>query len=166
MDWIVDWKEIVRTVAPTIAGAFGGPLAAVAVEALSLKLLGRPDGTEEEVATAVLTGGSDTLLKLKEAENNFVIKMEELGVQDRQSARDLAKVDYLTPRILATFITLGFFGVLYWLMTTGFPDSGKEPLLIMLGSLGTAWTGVVSFYFGSTSGSARKTEALERLLSK
>lgn len=159
----MDWKAIVRTVAPTLAGAFGGPLAAVAVEALSVALLGRPDGTEEEVATAVLTGGSDALLKLKQAEIDFALKMEELGVRDRESARELAKVDFVTPRVLGLGITAGFFGVLYWLMTQGFPDSGKEPLLIMLGSLGTAWTAVVSFYFGSTAGSARKTEALERL---
>lgn len=162
----MDWKSIVRTVAPTLATALGGPLAGAAVQALSVALLGRPDGTEQEVAEAVLVGGTDALLKVKQAEADFAVKMRELDIRDLASARELAKVDYQTPRVLALFITAGFFGVLYWLMTAGFPDSGKEPLLIMLGSLGTAWTGVVSFYFGSTAGSARKTEALERLSQK
>lgn len=162
----MDWKSIVRTVAPTLATALGGPLAGAAVQALSVALLGRPDGTEQEVAEAVLVGGTDALLKVKQAEADFAVKMRELDIRDLASARELAKVDYQTPRVLALFITAGFFGVLYWLMTTGFPDSGKEPLLIMLGSLGTAWTGVVSFYFGSTAGSARKTEALERMSQK
>lgn len=165
-----DWKNIVRTVAPTLATALGGPLAGVAVQALSVALLGKPDGTEEEVAMAVATGGADALLKIKQAEHEFTIRMRELDIDlekvmasDRASARDLAKVDFTTPRWLAFLISAGFFVVLGYLITQGFPDSGKEPLLIMLGSLGTAWTGVVSFYYGSTAGSARKTEALERI---
>ena len=58
----MDWKSVVRTVAPTLATALGGPLAGAAVQALSVALLGRPDGTEQEVAEAVLTGGADALL--------------------------------------------------------------------------------------------------------
>jgi hypothetical protein len=166
-----DWKNIVRTVAPTLAAALGGPLAGVAVQALSVALLGKPDGTEDEVAVAVATGGVDALVKIKEAEHAFAIRMRELDIDlekiiaaDRASARDLAKIDFQTPRMLAIGITIGFFGILSWLLGEGFPDTGKEPLLIMLGSLGTAWGGIVSFYFGSTAGSARKTEALERLI--
>ena len=97
----MDWKSIVRTVAPTLATALGGPLAGAAVQALSVALLGRPDGTEQEVAEAVLVGGTDALLKVKQAEADFAVKMRELDIRDLASARELAKVDYQTPRTLA-----------------------------------------------------------------
>jgi len=158
-----DWKSIVRTVAPALATALGGPLAGVAVETISQQLLGKPDGTEEEISTAIATGGTEVLIKLKQAEYDYQIKLEELGVRDRESARELAKVDYITPRVLAYSITIGFFGVLSWLISVGFPETGREPLLIMLGSLTTAWAAVIAFYYGTTSGSARKTEVLERM---
>lgn len=43
------------------------------------------------------------------------------------------------------------------------PPSAREPLLILVGSLAAAFGGVVNYLFGSSAGSARKTDALERM---
>jgi hypothetical protein len=69
------------------------------------------------------------------------------------------------PGVLAMLVTAGFFGILGWLL--GHPDvKPTEPLLIMLGSLGTAWTGIVGFYYGSSHGSRANQQALIERASK
>ena len=166
-----DWKKLAATVAPTLATALGGPLAGVAVSALSEALLGRPDGAEAEVAVALSTGGADALAKLKQAEQAFQTRMKELDIDvdklhqaDRANAREReAKTgDTLTPRLLALLVTCGFFGVLAWLLAVGKPVDGGDALLVMLGALGGAWASVVAYYFGSSAGSAAKTDILAK----
>jgi len=159
--------NIVRTVAPSIATAMGGPLAGIAVRTLSETLLGKPDGTEAELAAAAATATPEQLLALKNAENNFKVEMKRLEVDlekisagDRDSARQMmVQTRDWTPRALAGAITIGFFGVLMYMLTYGIPTAGGEAMLVMLGTLGTAWGAVVSFYFGSSAGSRAKDEA-------
>jgi hypothetical protein len=57
-------------------------------------------------------------------------------------------------------VTIGFFAILVGLMTDNVTKS--DALLLMLGSLGTAWTAIVSFYFGSSANSEKQTEMLHR----
>ena len=89
------------------------------------------------------------------------IDLERIAAGDRDSARKMqTETKDWTPKILAYFITFGFFGALVWLMVFGIPQTGTEVLLMMLGSLSTSWTGVVQFYYGSSAGSKQKTDAL------
>jgi len=164
-----DWKSVVRTVAPGLATALGGPLAGVAASALSDALLGRPDGSEADISQAVAVGGADALVKIKAAEHAFQVRMRELDIDlerihqaDRDGARkrETASGDTWTPRLLAIGITCGFFGVLSWLLAQGKPETGGDALLVMLGALGGAWASVVAYYFGSSAGSREKTALL------
>ncbi len=80
---------------------------------------------------------------------------------DRKSARDMQSIsNSFIPGAMAIVVTFGFFGILIGLMTEHFKTS--EALLLMLGSLGTAWTGIIAFYFGSSSGSRSKDELLHK----
>jgi hypothetical protein len=68
--------------------------------------------------------------------------------------------------VLAYGVTLGFFGLLYWLMRHEVPASSKDILNVMLGSLGTAWISVVTYYFGSSAGSEAKNDIIARQASQ
>jgi hypothetical protein len=147
----------------------------MATRAISEALLGKPDGTETELAEAAAKATPEQLLALKKAEQDFAVRMRELDVdlerianEDRNSARDREiKTKDLTPRLLAGSITLGYFGVLFFMLLNGLPTTGgSEAMLVMLGTLGTAWGGVVAYYFGSSAGSKEKTDAMNRMAHK
>ena len=67
----------------------------------------------------------------------------------------------MMPPILAGSVTVGFFGIM-GMMFHGAVDSSNPAILMMLGSLGTAWTGIISYYFGSSAGSQAKTDLLSK----
>lgn len=168
----LDWKTIVGTVAPTLATALGGPLAGVAVKSIAGKLLDRPQATEEEVEQAVLGADPQTLIRLKEIDAEFKkhmtdagVRVEEIDANDRANARAReTQVRDHTPAYLAYAITIGFFGTLGFMLVNGKPATGGDALLVMLGSLGTAWAGVIAYFFGSSSGSRKKDEAISQMV--
>lgn len=90
-----------------------------------------------------------------------------IDMEDRNSARqrEMAVKDKM-PGVLAISVTIGFFGILAYLLKYGAPKDGGEAVFIMLGSLGTAWTGIVAYYFGSSSGSDKKSQMMANMLNK
>jgi hypothetical protein len=101
--------------------------------------------------------------KMADIEATLKTNLEKIAAEDRNSARqrEMAVLDW-TPRILAYMTTLGFFGILLVMLFASMPinDQTHDVLLVMLGCLGTAWTGVIAYYFGSSAGSAAKTALL------
>ena len=163
----------IATVAPTVALALGGPVAGLAVTALSQALTGKQDTTTDQLSLLLAKPNADQITKLKEAEQAFNQKMKELDINIVQiAANDLASArqreittgDHLTPRFLAVLVSVGFFGILGWMLDNAIPASGKEALLVMLGALGTGWTAVLSYYFGSSAGSFDKNAVLQQIV--
>ncbi len=172
MDFLKAFGPLLGSVAPTIATALGGPVAGMAVKALSGALFGHEDGTDEDIQAALANPTGDQLAALKKIDADFKVQMKSLDIDleriaagDRDSARNMAisTHDWI-PRVLAVGVTLGFFGIVAYILIFGLPASGGEALLMLIGTLGSAWTGVMAFYFGSSAGSKAKTDALNASL--
>jgi hypothetical protein len=168
MDLLAKFGPLLGQVAPSIATALGGPLAGVAVRTLSGALFGHEEGTEQQVAEAIASATPEQLAAIKKTDADFKVRMKELDIDleriaagDRDSARQMQREtrDWL-PKALAVFIVFGFFGILLWMMVFGLPKTGVEALLMMVGSLTSAFGGVVQFYFGSSAGSKEKNNLL------
>jgi hypothetical protein len=158
--------EWLKTIAPTIATCFGGPLAGMAVSAVAKALDIAPDEVQAVISSGKLTAEQVASIQLAELElkkqaQSMNLDFAKLVAEDKKSARDMqmATKSWI-PAILAIAITIGFFGILIGLMTDKVTTS--ETLMLMLGVLGTAWTGVINFYFGSSASSQAKTELLAR----
>ena len=167
--------SFLKQVVPTIATALGGPLAGVAAGFIADKL-GVSDKTVKNVGDVVskLTQSPETLIELKKLENDLSkyfaqleIDVFALEVQDRASARNREiQTKDNTPKILAYSITAGFFGAFGYLIRYGFPEGNEAIITYMLGSLGTGWTTIMAYYFGSTKGSADKTAVMAKTITE
>lgn len=174
-----DWKKIVGAVAPSIATALGGPLAGLGVKALSEALLGHSDGTEDDVAKALTGASSADLVKLREIDAQFAAQMKALDVDleriaaaDRDSARrrEIGSGDAWTPRIIGGMALGGFLWSVYWVLSgqvSGLTDPTTVALVgTLVGYVSAKADQVVSYYFGSSASSARKTEAMTEAMQK
>jgi hypothetical protein len=160
MDWL-------KQIAPTIATALGGPLAGMAVSAISKAVGVEPDQVQDMIANNKLS--AEQIAQVKMAEIELQKQAQELGlnfakleVEDRKSAREMqATTRSIMPPILAGAVTIGFFSIMVMMFFNQI-DSNNPAILMMLGSLGTAWTGIIAYYFGSSAGSQAKTDLLSK----
>jgi hypothetical protein len=161
MESMMEW---LKTIAPTVATALGGPLAGMAVSAVAKAIGCDPDEVQGIISSNKLTAEQVASIQLAELElkkqaQSMNLDFAKLIAEDKKSARDMqiATKSWIPP-VMAMGVTCGFFGILFGLM---YGQIQHAPQIdIMLGSLGTAWTGIISFYFGSSAGSQAKTELL------
>ena len=64
MDILKTFGPLIGSVAPTIATALGGPVAGMAVKALSGALFGHEDATSDDIKTALANPTADQLAAL------------------------------------------------------------------------------------------------------
>lgn len=160
----MDWKALVKKVAPVIGTALGSPIAGMALKFLGDKFLGNENATEQDIASYILSASPDTLLKLKQSDNEFAAKMAQVGVDlekiaadDRASARNrqIAMHDW-TPNILAFIFLVGYF-LIQWHFANTPLTQGQE---ILSARIQDAMMLILAFFFGSSASSRAKDHVL------
>lgn len=169
--------DFLKSIAPWFAAAAtGGVPALVGMAANELtSVLGYDVPAEKSAIEKAVSGATaEQLLAIKQADYAFETKMKELGythieklealaVDDRKSAREREMaVKDSTPKVLAAIITIGFLGVLCYMIAYGLPEQNRDSLLMMLGALSSGWGMMLAYYYGTSAGSAAKNELLAR----
>jgi hypothetical protein len=161
MEWLAQ-------IAPSIATALGGPLAGLAVTAIS-KALGID---EKDVQKTIETGklSAEQMVSLKQAEMELQAKAQELGLnfetlatQDRKSARDMQMTTKsFVPALLSILVVTAWVLIQYFLLTHVIAPEMRELVARILGTLDASLLLVLNFYFGSSASSQNKDELLHR----
>lgn len=169
----MDFSSILRNAAPWLAAAAAGPagLAGMAIKTIA-GTLGASDTTSDALTNAVLGATPEQVAALKQADQAFALQMQELGfkniadlekiaAEDRKDARGMQVANKsFMPAVLSTIIVVGYLGVLGFMLAGVASAADSQALLLMLGSLGTGFGMVLSFWFGSTRTSEDKTRLL------
>jgi hypothetical protein len=167
----MDWLATLKTLAPTVAAAIFGPLGSVAIASVG-ELLGLSGATKDKISEIIQAGQMtpEQIGKLRELELEYQnnekergFKYAELSFKDRDSAR-IANVSGGTQRplfwlsLLLLSITLG---TECMVLFKGYPD-GTDPLVVgrVLGLMDAVAMLVLSYWYGTTNGSAVKNELL------
>lgn len=158
--------SFLQKVVPWIGAAATGNIPALV--ALAAKTVSGCVGKEvspdaESIADAVAGATPDQIAALKQADNDFAAKMQQMNFQHIEDLQKMAYDDTANararqmtlrdriPAILSIGITVGFFGLLSVMMSHVLPSGNDKIIDIMIGALGTAWVQVISYYFGSSA---------------
>lgn len=160
-----DW---LKTLAPLLGTALGGPLGGAAAAFLADKL-GIESKTVEAV-TEVLNSGKmtpDQISAIKLAEIDFqkftaTNKIDVMRIEgaDRADSRAMQVATHSRmPAVLTIMVTIGFFGVLVALLLM--PElKANEVVLVMVGQLSAVWGACTAFYVSTTYSSGQKNQLL------
>lgn len=170
-----DILEFAKKAIPWIGAAASGNVPALVT--MAAKAVGDAVGndvaaTGEAIAAAVSGATPEQLLALKTADADFALKMQALNFSttvelervaagDRDSARKMQiETKDWTPRAIALVVVLAWMVVSGILLFMVIAPEMKELVARLLGTLDAALMLVLTYFFGSTSGSSRKTELL------
>lgn len=177
----MDWKDIVKTVVPTLAGAFGTPAAGIAVKVLADAVLGGSSGDQAKDEASIsdaLAGGLTPELRAKMIDADMQLKLQAGELQkailadsttrytsdaaDRDSARRNNVAGQQAARVywFAVLIFVSVALIEGAVLVLGLPKDTDSPELMgrILGTLDACAMAGIYYIFGSSASSARKDE--------
>lgn len=180
--------EFLSSIAPWLAAAAGGPPALITMAASKIsEALGYEVPSDKSgINNAVSSATQEQLLKIKELDNEFQVKMKELGfntldslikaeITDKDSARQM-QIEALKQD---GWFAKNFVYLLasFWTVTTviyiGFITFGNIPMenvrfadTILGFLLGTVIATIINFFMGTSFTSRMKDESINQLTSR
>jgi len=149
---------LLKSLAPTIAGAAGGPLAGMAVKMAAQKL-GIPDATANEIEDLIEREPEKAVL-LKQADKDFKSRIREMEidlesfkaeVDDRKDARSKFSND-ITPKVFC-ILALLMYGAYVMTVTIMPHDQNDETIIsLVLGQLSGILGTCAAFFYGGNNG--------------
>ncbi len=158
------WADIANKIgpfAPALAGALAGP--AGPVVAMAGNMIARRLGvaaTPRAIATAIASQ-PDAEEKLTEAD----LEMARIYTADVQDAREAHKGHWMPP-VLTLMLGLMMAALGYMLFSHEIPATNRDMANIAFGSLLTAFGTAVSYWLGSSRGSAEKQQTIDRSIAE
>ncbi len=177
----MDWKDIGRSLvsqgAPLLGGLLGGPAGAAAGKMVA-GLFGVDPENPEELMNAI-QGDPEAIAKIRQFEQKHQERLQELQLEETKAF--LVDIDSARQReaaiVAATggkdihlyylaYIVIGAFFLLIAMLVygafdknSGISELGQNPLIMMIvGGLISGFTQVLSYFFGSSKGSADKNK--------
>ena len=157
----MDWTNVLKSIAPTVATSLLGPLSGVAISALG-NILGVSEATQDKIASTISAGTMtpEQIEKLKELEleyqnneNERGFKYAELVFQDRASARTANVAGNIQRPLfwLSLVLLAGTLGVEGTVLFHGFPTDIPELVVgRVLGLMDAVAMMVLSYWYGSS----------------
>ena len=150
---------LLKSLAPTIASAAGGPMAGMAVK-MAAKKLGLPDTATANEIDDRIEREPDKAVMVREADKDFKNRIREMEidlesfkteVEDRKDARENFATDW-TPKVFSV-LTLLLYGAFVMIVTLMPHDQNDETIIsLVLGQLSGILGTAAAFFYGSSSG--------------
>lgn len=129
---------------------------------------------DESDTIALIQKDPQAFVKLREIETTHKVELEKLVLAEAQMyltdiqsarAREMSVVSSTKKKdiflyVFASLIVTGFFGLGVILFTVPLPEANGQGANIYIGACIGAFTGVVAYFFGSSAGSAKKTDIM------
>ena len=150
---------LLKSLAPTIASAAGGPMAGMAVKMAASKL-GLPESTTANEIEDLIERQPERAVALKQADEDFKNRIKEMEidlesfkteVEDRKDARQNFAADW-TPKVFS-ILSLLLYGCFVMIVTLLPHDQNDETIIsLVLGQLSGILGTAAAFFYGGSSG--------------
>lgn len=169
----MNWEDLLKKIAPTVASAVLGPLGGVAVAAIG-NILGVSDATQDKIAEAIKSGQltPEQISELKKLELQYQenekergFKYADLAFKDRDSARQANVQGGVQKHIfwLSVALLCGTLGIEGYVLFNGLPANVTDMVAgRVLGLMDSVALLALTYWYGTSNGSATKTDLLNQ----